>query len=67
RWNMDHCVLLNGGTSVTGAVELLVFHDGDRYSASVQPVALKVASRAGEEVINEPFSTSTPLTPWLPP
>lgn len=67
RWSMDHCVILNGGTSLTGDVELLVFHDGDRYSASVQPIGLHVVSNAGDEVMRQRFSTSTPLTPWTSP
>ena len=67
RWRMDHCVILNGSTALTGVVELLVFHDGDRYSASVRPIGLHVVSSAGDEVVNERFSATTPLTPTLPP
>jgi hypothetical protein len=66
RWSMDRCVILNGRTSLTGDVEILVFHDGDRYTASVQPIDLHVFSDAGDEVMSRPFSTSTPLAPWTP-
>jgi len=66
RWSMDRCVILNGRTSLTGDVELLVFHDGDRYTARVRPIDLHVLSDAGIEVMNRPFSTSTPLAPWTP-
>ena len=66
RWSMDRCVILNGRTSLTGDVELLVFHDGDRYTARVRPIDLHVLSDAGNEVMNRPFSTSTPLAPWTP-
>jgi hypothetical protein len=51
---------------LTGDVELLVFHDGDRYTARVRPIDLHVVSDAGIEVMNRPFSTSTPLAPWTP-
>ena len=67
RWHMDHCAILNGGTALTGVVELLVFHDGDRYSASVQPIGLHVLSNVGDEVMVEPFSATTPLTPTISP
>ncbi|MEO6744151.1 MAG: hypothetical protein ABIS28_18300 [Caldimonas sp.] len=66
RWSMDRCVILNGRTSLTGDVELLVFHDGDRYTARLRPIDLHVLSDAGDEVMNRPFSTSTPLAPWTP-
>ena len=67
RWSMDHCAILNGSTALTGDVELLVFHDGDRYTASVQPIGLHVRSNAGDEVVSRRFSTSTPLTPSTSP
>ena len=54
RWSMDRCVILNGRTSLTGDVELLVFHDGDRYTASVRPIDLHVLSDAGDEVMSRP-------------
>jgi len=66
RWNMDHCVILNGRTSLTGVVELLVFHDGDRYTASVHPIGLRVLSDLGDEAMSEPFAATTPLTPTIP-
>ncbi len=66
RWSMDRCVILNGRTSLTGDVEMMVFHDGDHYTASVQPIDLHVLSDAGDEVMSRPFSTSTPLAAWSP-
>jgi len=66
RWSMDRCVILNGRTSLTGDVEMMVFHDGDHYTASVQPIDLHVLSDAGDEVMSRPFWTSTPLAAWSP-
>ena len=67
RWRMNRCSLLNGAATLTGDLELLVFHDGDRYSASALPDALRVVSDAGSERLTERFSASMPLLPWTAP
>ena len=61
RWEMDRCSALNEAVWLSGAVELLVFHDGDSYSASVRPEMLRVVSGVGDEVLRKPFSATTPL------
>ncbi|MEP7056805.1 MAG: hypothetical protein ABI809_03410 [Caldimonas sp.] len=61
RWEMDRCSALNEAVWLSGAVELLVFHDGDSYSASVRPEMLRVVSGVGDEILSVPFSASTSL------
>jgi len=68
HWKLGRCALLNGASWLSGDVELLVFHDGDSYSAVVQPVGLHiVSSNGGTEVLTQRFATATPLSPWSPP
>jgi hypothetical protein len=68
RWRLNGCALLNSAVAtLTGDVELLVFHDGDHYSASVRPDALQVVWLNGSASLNERFAASTPISPWMPP
>ena len=68
RWHLNGCALLNSAVAtLTGDVELLVFHDGDHYSASVRPDALQVVWQTGSASLNERFAASTPISPSMPP
>ena len=67
RWHLNQCALLNGHISASGDIEMLVFHDGDQYSASVHPEGLTVISSDGRETLTRSFAASTPLSPWTPP
>jgi hypothetical protein len=68
HWRLNRCALLNSAVAtLTGDVELLVFHDGDHYSASVRPGALQVVWPTGSAALNERFAASTPISPWIPP
>jgi len=37
RWSMNRCTALGEAFVMSGIVDLLVFHDGDSYSAVVSP------------------------------
>ena len=68
HWHLNRCALLNSASAtLTGDVELLVFHDGDHYSASVRPNALQVVWLDGSASLNERFGASTPISPSMPP
>lgn len=61
-WDMDRCALFNGPISLSGRVELVVYHDGDQYSAILQPRHLLLESALGERAtLDQPFSATTPL------
>lgn len=61
RWTMDQCAPLGEHLLLSGIVDLVVFHDGDSYSAMVLPQALKVASNLGTDLLVAPFSARTTL------
>ncbi len=61
RWQLDHCAPLGAGMVLSGEVELLVFHDGDSYSAHVQPDDLRVTTLLDSFSLDRPFAASTPL------
>ena len=61
-WDMAHCTLFNGPVSLSGRIELVVYHDDDHYSAIVQPMHVLVQSDLGETAtLDQPFTASTPL------
>ena len=64
RWNMSQCTALGEAFVMSGTVDLLVFHDGDSYSAVVQPTNLRLDSSSGSAVLTEAFAASTPLGTW---
>lgn len=61
RWQLDHCAPLGAGMLLSGEVELLVFHDGDSYSAVVQPDDLRVTTLLDSFSLDQPFAAYTPL------
>ena len=61
RWEMNECAILNAAMRLKGTVELVVFHDGDSYSASVRPQALHLISGTVAELLSQPFAARTPL------
>lgn len=64
HWSMDQCTALGEALVMSGTVDLLVFHDGDSYSAVVQPSNLRVESPSGTMVLTQSFAASTPLGDW---
>ena len=64
RWSMNQCTALGEAFVMSGTVDLLVFHDGDSYSAVVQPTNLRLDSSSGSAVLTEAFAASTPLGTW---
>jgi hypothetical protein len=61
HWSMDHCTAFGEAMVMSGTVDLLVFHDGDSYSAVVQPSDLRIDSSSGLMVLGQSFAASTPL------
>ena len=61
RWQLDQCAPLGAGMLLSGEVELFVFHDGDSYSAVVQPDDLRVTTLLDSFSLDQPFAASTPL------
>jgi len=64
RWSMNQCTALGEAFVMSGTVDLLVFHDGDSYSAVVQPTNLRLDSSSGSAVLTEAFAAFTPLGTW---
>jgi len=64
RWSLNQCTALGEAFVMSGTVDLLVFHDGDSYSAVVQPTNLRLDSSSGSAVLTEAFAASTPLGTW---
>jgi hypothetical protein len=64
RWSMNHCTALGEAFVMSGTVDLLVFHDGDSYSAVVQPTNLRLDSSSGSAVLTQAFAARTPLGTW---
>ena len=59
RWSMNQCTALGEAFVMSGTVDLLVFHDGDSYSAVVQPTNLRLDSSSGSAVLTEAFAASS--------
>ena len=66
RWSMNQCTALGEAFVMSGTVDLLVFHDGDSYSAVVQPTNLRLDSSSGSAVLTQAFAARTPLGTWSP-
>ena len=64
RWSLNQCTALGEAFVMSGTVDLLVFHDGDSYSAVVQPTNLRLDSSSGSAVLTEAFAARTPLGTW---
>jgi len=64
RWSMNQCTALGEAFLMSGTIDLLVFHDGDSYSAVVQPTDLRLTSSSGSVVLSQSFAASTPLGTW---
>lgn len=68
RWNMDHCSPFGQESlELSGAVEMVVFHEDDGLSAIVRPERLRVDSHMGWGWLRGPFTaelflTAPPLT-----
>lgn len=61
RWQLEGCAPLGAGMVLSGDVELVVFHDGDSYSAHVRPDDLHVATPIDSVTFDRPFATRMPL------
>ena len=66
RGRMNQCTALGEAFVMSGTVDLLVFHDGDSYSAVVQPTNLRLDSPSGSTVLTQAFAVRTPLGTWSP-
>ena len=66
RWSMNRCTALGEAFVMSGIVDLLLFHDGDSYSAVVQPINLRLDSSSGSAVLTQAFAARTPLGTWSP-
>jgi hypothetical protein len=58
RWSMNRCTALGEAFVMSGTVDLLVFHDGDSYSAVVQPTNLRLESSSGSAGPDPGFCSS---------
>jgi hypothetical protein len=69
RWQMDRCAPMGFETlEMSGAVELLVFHEDDGLSAVIAPQQLMISTPSGRSWMKGPFAARMLLgTPDLQP
>ena len=63
-WSGTRCGGLGDDiVAISGTVTLWIFHDGDSWSAVVEPDPLRIASGGGAFVLTRRFAARTPLAP----